>query len=90
MRHGKAGRLKDALASLPNKRFDPSIVKVAYVEDFGTAYVDAYEREPFNLNKVDQHGNSMLLTSAPASCDRDDFREISTGKTTRNCHRRIW
>ncbi|KAH8051887.1 hypothetical protein JL721_11031 [Aureococcus anophagefferens] len=64
VRHGKAGRLKDALASLPNKRFDPSIVKVAYVEDFGTAYVDAYEREPFNLNKVDQHGNSMLLTSA--------------------------
>ena len=40
------------------------IVKVAYVEDFGTAYVDAYEREPVNLNKVDQHGNSMLLTSA--------------------------
>ena len=29
-------------------------------------------------------------TSHPASCGRDDFREISGGKTTRNGHRRAW
>ena len=64
VRHGKVSKLKDALANLPNKRFDPAIVKVPYVEDFGTAYVDAYERENFNLNKVNEHGNTMLHVSA--------------------------
>ena len=29
-------------------------------------------------------------SSHPASCGRDDFREISGGKTTRNGHRRAW
>ena len=60
VRHGKVSRLKDALAPIAKKKFDPAIVKVPYVEDFGTAYVDAYERETFNLNKVNEHGNTML------------------------------
>lgn len=34
------------------------------MEDFGTAYVDAYERETFNLNKVNDHGNSLLHVAA--------------------------
>merc|ERR1712224_243617 len=28
------------------------------------AYVDAYERETFNLNKVNEHGNTMLHVAA--------------------------
>ncbi|KAJ8602420.1 hypothetical protein CTAYLR_001223 [Chrysophaeum taylorii] len=64
VRHGKIKKLKEALRALPARRFDSSLVKVAYVEDFGTAYVDSYEREHFNLNKVDAHGNSMLVVAA--------------------------
>ena len=64
VRHGKVSRLKDALAPIAKKKFDPAIVKVPYVEDFGTAYVDAYERETFNLNKVNEHGNTMLHVAA--------------------------
>ena len=36
VRHGKVSRLKDALAPIAKKKFDPAIVKVPYVEDFGT------------------------------------------------------
>merc|ERR1739848_461299 len=64
VRHGKVSRLKDALAPIAKKKFDPAIVKVPYVEDFGTAYVDVYERETFNLNKVNEHGNTMLHVAA--------------------------
>ena len=64
VRHGKVSRLKDALAPIAKKKFDPAIVKVPYVEDFGTAYVDAYERETFNLDKVNEHGNTMLHVAA--------------------------
>ena len=40
------------------------LVKAPYVEDFGTAYLDAYEREHFNLNKMDDFGNTLLLIAA--------------------------
>ena len=39
-------------------------VKAAYVEDFGTAYMDAYEQMAFNLNKVDEFGNTLLIISS--------------------------
>lgn len=45
---------------LPNKPFDKSLVQVGYVPDFGTVYVDGYERLPFHVNKMDEHGNTML------------------------------
>ena len=64
VRHAKVKKLKEALENVPNRRFDPSLVKVPFVPDFGTAYVDEYEREHFNLNKVDQHGNSLLIVAA--------------------------
>ncbi|KAJ1456598.1 hypothetical protein M885DRAFT_463166 [Pelagophyceae sp. CCMP2097] len=64
VRHGKYKKVLEALEGLPNKKFDSSLVKVAYVNDFGTAYLDSYEREHFNLNKADEHGNTMLLAAA--------------------------
>ena len=57
-------QLKEALDQIPSKRFDKALVKAAYVEDFGTAYMDAYEQEIFNLNKVDEFGNTLLVISS--------------------------
>lgn len=31
-----------------------------YVQDFGTVYVDGYEKLPFHINKYDEYGNTML------------------------------
>ena len=64
MRHSKLKKLKEALDQIPSKRFDPQLVKAAYVEDFGTAYMDAYEQMAFNLNKVDEFGNTLLIISS--------------------------
>ena len=64
------GLLKEALDPLPNKVFDPALVSVPYADDVGTAYIDAYEREAFNLNKTDDHGNSLLLISAQNGSDK--------------------
>jgi len=64
VRHGKYKKIQDAVDPLQNRKFDPSLVRVPYVEDFGTAYVDAYEREIFNLNKTDDFGNTPLLVAA--------------------------
>eukprot|EP00752_Nemacystus_decipiens_P011149 g9905.t1 len=63
-RRGKYKQIREILEPLPDRRFDPSIVRVPYVSGFGTAYVDAYEQEPFNLNKVDDHGNTLLMVAA--------------------------
>ena len=60
VRHQKYKKLKEALNQVPNKVFDPSVVKVQLIEGIGTAYLEQYEREPFNLNKVDEHGNTLL------------------------------
>ncbi len=35
-----------------------------YVEDFGTSYIDGYNRLAFHINKTDDHGNTMLMISA--------------------------
>ncbi|CAM9283295.1 unnamed protein product, partial [Pylaiella littoralis] len=63
-RRGKYKQIREILEPLPDRRFDPSTIRVPYVSGFGTAYVDAYEQEPFNLNKVDDHGNSLLMVAA--------------------------
>ena len=60
VRHSKLSLLKEAMDYLPNKPFDKSLVQVGYVPDFGTVYVDGYERLPFHVNKMDEHGNTML------------------------------
>ncbi len=64
VRNQKYKKLKEIFNGLPNKRFDPSLVQVQYVEDVGTAYVTTYDRMSFHLNKVDQHGNTLLHISA--------------------------
>lgn len=64
VRHSKYKKLREAFDHLPNKRFDPQLVKAPYVEDFGTAYLDAYEREAFNLNKMDEFGNTLMLIAS--------------------------
>jgi hypothetical protein len=61
VRHGKVKKLHDKLKVLPSRPFDASLVRVPYVEDFGTSYVDSYDREIFNMNKTDEHGNSLLI-----------------------------
>eukprot|EP00604_Paraphysomonas_vestita_P000409 CAMPEP_0174826070 /NCGR_PEP_ID=MMETSP1107-20130205/43472_1 /TAXON_ID=36770 /ORGANISM="Paraphysomonas vestita, Strain GFlagA" /LENGTH=491 /DNA_ID=CAMNT_0016058473 /DNA_START=1773 /DNA_END=3244 /DNA_ORIENTATION=+ len=60
VRHSKYSLLKEALDYLPNKDFDKSLVKVPYIEDFGTSYIDGYEKLAFHVNKTDEHGNTML------------------------------
>jgi len=57
-------KLKEALEPILNKPFDQSITKVQFVVGHGTAYLDHYEREPFNMNKTDEHGNTLLHISA--------------------------
>lgn len=41
---GKYKQIREILEPLPERRFDQSIVRVPYVKDYGTAYVDAYEQ----------------------------------------------
>ena len=64
VRHQKYKKLKEALEQVPNKPFDQSITKVQFVQGHGTAYLEHYEREGFNLNKTDEHGNTLLHISA--------------------------
>jgi hypothetical protein len=60
VRHSKLSLLKEALDYLPNKPFDKSLIQVSYVPDFGTVYVEGYEKLPFHINKMDEFGNVML------------------------------
>lgn len=41
---GKYKQIREILEPLPDRRFDPSTIRVPYVSGFGTAYVDAYEQ----------------------------------------------
>jgi len=60
VRHSKLSLLKEALDYIPNKPFDKTLVQVSYVPDFGTVYVEGYEKLPFHINKMDEYGNTML------------------------------
>lgn len=60
VRHSKLSQIKAALDYLPNKSFDKALIQAQYVNNHGTVYVTGYERLPFHMNKVDEHGNSML------------------------------
>jgi hypothetical protein len=79
VRHNKYKKLKAALDPLPSKRFDPSLVRVPYVEDFGTAYIDGYEKEVFHLNKIDEFGNTMLIIAAQNGSEKVAQLLISKG-----------
>lgn len=49
---GKYRQAREILQSLPDRRFDDSIVRVPYVPDYGTAYVDAYEQVSPGINAL--------------------------------------
>lgn len=48
---GKYKQIREILEPLPDRRFDPSTVRVPYVSGFGTAYVDAYEQVTYAAPK---------------------------------------
>lgn len=60
VRHSKLPAVRDAIDYLPNKPFDKALVQIPYVEDHGTVYASGYDRLVFHVNKVDEHGNTML------------------------------
>lgn len=64
VRHGKLKQLKEALASVPEQRFDPLTVLQAYSPGVGTVYDDVLEKSVFHVNKSDENGNSPLLLAA--------------------------
>jgi hypothetical protein len=64
VRHSKLALLKEALDYIPNKPFDKTLVQVSYVPDFGTVYVEGYEKLPFHINKMDEFGNTMVGLAA--------------------------
>ena len=64
VRHNKGKKLATALKSLPEKRFDMSIIKAPFVPGFGTQYDDALNALPFHINQADDNGNSLILTAA--------------------------
>ena len=64
VRHGHYKKLKEALKNVPDRRFDPHMVDSQYLPDFGTQYTSDYERATFHMNKVDSHGNTLMLLAA--------------------------
>lgn len=64
VRHGKAQKLTDAFAHLPDQPFDSATVVSPYLEDYGTQYEDALARRKFHMNSVDDYGNSLLVIAA--------------------------
>lgn len=64
VRHGKVKQIKEALASVPERRFDPLTVLQPYSPGVGTVYDDLLEKSVFHINKGDENGNSPLLLAA--------------------------
>jgi CheY-like chemotaxis protein len=63
-RHNKGKLLADALAVLPDGRFDLSLVVSPFVPGYGTQYIDMLNGPAFHINKADDNGNSLLLVAA--------------------------
>jgi len=64
VRHQKYENIRDALFHVADAPFHSRNLRLQFVEDIGTAYTDQYEREPFNLNRVDEHGNTLMHITA--------------------------
>ena len=64
VRHQKHENIRDALFHVADAPFHSRNLRLQFVEDIGTAYIDQYEREPFNLNRVDEHGNTLMHITA--------------------------
>jgi hypothetical protein len=64
VRHNKGKLLAEALAVVPDGRFDLSLVASPYLRDYGTQYIDMLNGPAFHINKADEKGNSLLLVAA--------------------------
>ena len=64
VRHNKGKQVAEALTNLQDGRFDPALVKLTYVTDVGTQYVDALYGPAFHVNKTDDKGNTLLTVAA--------------------------
>lgn len=64
VRHGKNKKVAEALATLPDKKFDKRDVATQFIDGFGTQYQDAIQRQRFHINSVDEFGNTLLLVAA--------------------------
>lgn len=64
VRNKKIDKLQEATDILPTKPFDERDVRVQFVEDVGTAYVQSYEKQVYHLNQCDDHGNTLLHIAA--------------------------
>lgn len=64
VRHNKGKQLAEALAGLPDVRFDAGLVKTQFVPGFGTEYIDSLNGPAFHINKADDKGNTLLTVAA--------------------------
>jgi pimeloyl-ACP methyl ester carboxylesterase/DNA-binding response OmpR family regulator len=64
VRHQKYENIRDALFHVADAPFHSKNLRLQFVADIGTAYTDHFEREPFNLNRVDEHGNTLMHITA--------------------------
>ena len=64
VRHNKGKLLSEALAAIPDGKFDPSLLKAAFLPGYGTQYIDMLNGPAFHINKADDKGNTLLLVAA--------------------------
>lgn len=65
VRHQKYDNIRDAMEHMPDLHFDgKKHVRVQFIENIGTAYTPQYDHEPFHLNNVDEHGNTLVHIAA--------------------------
>ena len=64
VRHQKHENIRGALEHVPDSPFHTRHIRIQFIEEIGTAYTDQYDREPFNLNRVDEHGNTLMHIAA--------------------------
>ena len=64
VRHQKHENIREALNNIADAPFHARHIRVQFTEEIGTSYTLDYEREPFNLNRVDEHGNTLMHIAA--------------------------
>ena len=79
VRHQKQSDLREALESVPDVPFNQKHIRVQCAPDIGTAYTDEYDQEPYNINRVDDHGNTLLHIAAQTGNIRIGKLLISKG-----------
>lgn len=64
VRHNKGRLISEALAAIPDGKFDESLIKAQYVSGYGTQYVASLSGPAFHANKTDDKGNTLLTVAA--------------------------